>query len=305
MKTKAIIVALLASASFTAHAQQDPLASQYMFNELPLNPAYAGTRNDPNVTATFRKQWANLDGAPVTQTISYDQKLKQKMGLGIVLLNDKIGVTGQTDFYANYAYHLKLGNALNLSLGLRGGVSNYRANLTKLQVWDQGDATFSQNIVKKWLPNFGTGAFLYAEKFYGGISIPHMLNYDPSTFMHAKLSHVPMTERHYYIIGGAKYDINQKFSFDHSILFKVVPGAPAQLDINTIAYYKKMFGIGISYRTRDGIVALAQFCSKDKIKIGYAFDYSFSALANYTNGSHEIMLSYNFAKESSPASFSK
>src|ERR1051326_6999781 len=127
------IIWALTFASIDVFAQQDPMVSQYMFNGLYLSPAYAGVRKAPNITGSFRKQWTALDGAPVTQTLSYDQKLTPKMGAGLIIVNDKIGVTGQTDFYGDYAYHLKLAKEMSLSLGLRAGVSNYRANLTSLK----------------------------------------------------------------------------------------------------------------------------------------------------------------------------
>src|ERR1041384_1396501 len=131
------IIAALAFFANESFAQQDAMVSQYMFNGLYLSPAYAGVRNAPNITGSFRKQWTALDGAPVTQTLSADQKIAKQMGLGLIIVNDKIGVTGQTDFYGDYAYHLKFGKELNLSLGLRAGVSNYRANLTSLKTWDE------------------------------------------------------------------------------------------------------------------------------------------------------------------------
>lgn len=307
MKTfyKIFIATIFSGVAAESFAQQDALVSQYMFNQLYLSPAYAGVRKAPNFTGTFRKQWTSFEGAPVTQTFSTDMMLKEKMGLGLIICNDKIGVTGQTDFYANYAYHLKISDDLFLSLGLRGGVSNYRADLSKLVVWDEDDASFSRNIVGKWLPNFGGGAYLYSKKYFVGISLPHMLNYDPATFLHAELDRSPMLERHFYFTGGYEYKASETISMKHSLLFKYAPAAPAQLDINTMAYYKNMIGIGLSYRTRSGIVGLAEFVSKRNIRIGYSFDYSFSDLADYSSGSHEIMLSYDLIKGESAASFSK
>jgi type IX secretion system PorP/SprF family membrane protein len=305
MKTiyKITLIALLAGFGTESFAQQDALVSQYMFNQLFLSPAYAGVRNAPNFTGTFRKQWTSFDGAPVTQTLSYDQIIKKKMGIGLIVSNDKIGVSGQTDFYANYSYHLKLSSDLFLSLGLRGGASVYRADLTKLKVWDEDDASFSNNITGKWLPNFGTGVYLYSDKYYAGISLPHMLNYDPTTFLHANLDRAPMYERHFYLTTGYEYKASETITMKHSLLFKYVPAAPPQLDINAIAYYKSMIGVGISYRTRSGIVGLVEFAAKKSIKIGYSFDYSFSDLADYSSGSHEVMISYTIDKGESSAKF--
>ena len=286
-------------------AQQDPMITQYMFNGLYLNPAYAGVRNNPNVTGTFRKQWTGMDGAPVTQTLSYDRKIASKMGLGLIIINDKIGVTGQTDIYADYSYHLKLSEKMALSLGLRAGASNYRANLTALHVWDEGDQSFSQNIAGKWIPNFGTGAYLHGEKYYAGISIPRILSYDPAMFLHVQLDRSPLYERHYYLTGGYQFDLSEKFILKPSMLLKFVPAAPLQVDVNVVGYYKNTFGVGISYRSKNTMVALVEFNTKKRLKIGYSFDYSFGSLAKYTSGSHEIMIAYDMGKAPSEAKFAK
>lgn len=286
-------------------AQQDPMVSQYMFNGLYLSPAYAGVRKAPNVTGTFRKQWAALDGSPVTQSLSYDQKLSSTMGAGLIIVNDKIGVTGQTDFSGDYSYHLKLAEEMNLSFGLRAGVSNYRARITKLTVWDEGDESFSQDIKGKWIPNFGTGAYLHGQKYFAGISLPRMLNYDPATFLHIELDRAPLYQRHFYLTGGYEFTFKEKYTLKPSMLFKYVHAAPAQVDLNVMGYYKSMFGAGLSFRTKNAIVGLLEFNSQKKYRIGYSFDYSFSALSKYSSGSHEIMVSYDLDKGIGNPSFTE
>lgn len=305
---KIYILSIIAALAFTANhgfAQQDAMVSQYMFNGLYLSPAYAGVRKAPNITGSFRKQWTALDGAPVTQTLSADQKIAKQMGLGLIIVNDKIGVTGQTDFYGDYAYHLKFGKEVNLSLGLRAGVSNYRANLKELTVWDEGDASFSNNIVGKWIPNFGTGAYLHGEKYFAGISLPRMLNYDPATFLHVELDRAPLYQRHFYLTGGYEFTFKEKYSVKPSLFFKYVHNAPGQVDINVLGYYKKMFGVGFSFRTKEAIVGLLEFSTMKKFKIGYAFDYTFSDLRKYASGTHEIFLSFDLEKGITKASFAE
>lgn len=299
MKTRILIpiIAALVLACDGVYAQQDPLVSQYMFNGLYLSPAYAGLRKAPNFTAAYRKQWVNLPGAPVTQTLSYDQRIGDKMGVGLILVNDKIGVTGQTDFFGDYSYRVKLSSELDLSFGLRAGASLYRSDLNSLQVWDEGDESFTSDIVGKWIPNFGTGAMLSGEKYYAGISIPRILSYDPAAFLHVELDRSPLYERHYYLTGGYEFAFGEKYVLKPSLLFKYVQAAPAQLDINAVVYYKKMMGLGLSYRTKDAMVILLELQTKKRFKIGYSFDYSFSDLSRYASGSHEIVVSFDLEKE--------
>src|ERR1051326_6999436 len=299
------IIWALTFASIDVFAQQDPMVSQYMFNGLYLSPAYAGVRKAPNITGTFRKQWTALDGAPVTQTLSYDQKLGSKMGAGLILVNDKIGVTGTTDIYADYSYHLKLAKDMQLSLGLMAGASNYRADLTKLKIWDTDDQNFSSNIVGKWIPNFGFGSYLKGEKYFAGISIPKILSYDPAAFLHVNMDKSPLYERHYYLTGGYEIAVKEKYTIQPSLLFKYVPNAPMQVDVNVLGFYKNMFGIGLSYRSKNAMVALLELKTQKRFTIGYSFDYIFSNLSKYSSGSHEIMIAYDLEKGIASARFGK
>ncbi len=282
--------------SIESFSQQDAMVSQYMFNGMFLNPAYAGVRKSPNITAVYRKQWVRFTGAPETELLSYDQKFINKVGLGLSLSNDNIGVTGQTDIYANYSYHLELGQKHHIAFGLLGGVSNYRAKLTNLVVWDKDDEIYSRDIIGKWIPNFGSGVYYYTEKLYAGISVPRILSYNPSTFLHVEMNRSPQYERHYYLNGGYIIKANKDILVKPSLLVKYIADAPIQGDVNVNAYYRNIFGVGFSYRTKQGIVALLEFNTKQRIKIGYAFDYSFNKLGNYSDGTHEIMISYDFEK---------
>lgn len=306
MKKKLKLPALLTTLllSLRAFAQQDPMVSQYMFNGLFLNPAYAGVRSEPNITGVYRKQWVKFDGAPRTALLSYDQKVKnKKMGLGMIISNDEIGVTGQTDFIANYSYHLKLNDEKQISFGLSGGISNYRADLTKLTVWDTDDKNFTTDITGKWFPNFGTGVYFKDRKFYAGISVPRILSYAPSTNFHVEIDRAPNYERHAYLTSGYFINVSENITMKPSFLIKYVKDAPVQGDINLNTYYKNIFGIGVSYRTQNAFVAMAEFNTQKRIKIGYAFDYYFNELSKYSNGTHEIMLTYSFGKGKSMASF--
>jgi type IX secretion system PorP/SprF family membrane protein len=286
------IIMLLPSLMF---AQQDPLVSQYMFNGLYLNPAYAGSHDFYNVTSLCRKQWVNIDGAPATQILSVDGPLKNRnVGLGLLLSNDKIGVSKQTDFYGNYAYHINLGKETKLAMGLRAGGSYYRAKLTELTVWDGGDDVFSKDIKGEFLPNFGAGLYLHSPKMFVGLSAPHLLNYKPRTTFYIDKTNSPQLIRHYYLNAGYVFDGNQNVIFKPSILVKYLQNAPVQADFNLNVLFHKLIWLGASYRTSDSFVGILELQASKKIRIGYAYDHPINNLKKYTNGSHEIMFAYDF-----------
>ena len=169
-------------------AQQDVLVSQYMFNHLLLNPAYAGTKDYMMASLLYRKQWVNFDGAPVTQVGSVHGPIGlTNFGWGALISNDKIGVTNRTDAYANGAYHIKLKNDLNLSVGIRAGGGYYSIKNSDLKYWD-ADKVFQSDKVSKFLPNIGAGAYLYSTKYYVGLSAPTLISYDPQRAMSLSLA---------------------------------------------------------------------------------------------------------------------
>lgn len=292
---KLILIYITVLFSSLAFAQQDPMASQYMFNGLYLNPAYAGSHQYYNVTALYRKQWVNFDGAPTTQILSVDGPLKNKnVGLGLLMSNDKIGVSKQSDFYGNFAYQVPLSSDLKLAFGLRGGGSYYRAELTKLTVWDENDQVFQSDINGEFLPNFGAGTYLYSEKLYLGLSAPHLLNYKPRTTFYVNKTDAPQLIRHYYLNGGYVFDHNQNVIFKPSFLLKYVTNAPMQADFNLNVLFHRLIWVGASYRTSDSFVGLLEIQATKKLRFGYSYDYPFNKLKSYNNGSHEIMVAYDF-----------
>jgi type IX secretion system PorP/SprF family membrane protein len=286
-----LIMMLLPSVLF---AQQDAIVSQYMFNGLYLNPAYAGSHKYYNITSLCRRQWINLDGAPSTQLLSVDGPLKNRnVGIGLLFSNDKIGVSKQTDVYGNYAYHIDLGFA-RLAMGLRAGGSFYRAKLSELTVWDGGDQVFAQDINGQFLPNFGTGLYLYSNKMFAGLSAPHLINYKPRTTFYIGKSNAPQLIRHYYLNVGYVFDKNKNVILKPSVLVKYVENSPVQADFNLNVLFSRLLWVGASYRTKDSFVGIIEIQASRKLRIGYAYDHPINNLKRYTAGSHEIMAAYDF-----------
>lgn len=286
---------MLALFQMAALSQQDVMVSQYMFNGLFLNPAYAGSHKYVSSSLLHRTQWVNFAGAPRTALLAVDGELENKnMGLGLILSNDRIGATEQTDIYANYSYRLKLGKG-KLAFGLKGGVSNYVFKSNNLTVWDANDEVFA-NKRTVWLPKLGTGIYYYADKWYAGLSVPTLVSYDPNHNFSFDVNKNSFLRRHYYLNGGYIFTLNDMLKLKPSLLLKYEPSAPLQCDINMNLLYRNEFWIGASYRTGDAVTFMAEYQTNFRFRVGYAYDLTTSKLRNYSAGTHEIMIGYDFGK---------
>jgi len=275
----------------SAFAQQDPLFSQYRFDRLVINPAYAGSANSITGTLGYRQQFVGLDGAPVTQVFGiHSPILKKSMGIGLKVIHDKIGVTEQTSIAAIYAYHLRLARG-KLSFGLEGGLLNQSTDFPVLIKTDADDPLL-QNKESIMLPDAAFGVYYHTNKFFLGASMYHLLQGELN-YTGSPRTPIARLFNHSFLTGGYSIDAGENIQLEPSLLLKYVSGAPVQTDINMNITFKEMFTLGGGYRTSDAIVFLFKYSFKDRINIGYAYDYTISKLAPYNNGSHEIMLSYN------------
>lgn len=295
MKKIIASIALL-SLIVTSYAQQDMLVSKNVFNGLLLNPAYAGTHTYFSAGLLYRSQWTGFTGAPKTNLLEFDGPLaKENMGVGLTVSQDRIGVTQQTDFYGSYSYKVKVGPN-KLALGLRAGASNYRARLSTLTVWDNGDGAFVDDIKTYLIPKFGFGAYFYGEKFFAGLAIPTLIAYEKDYTFAVNVEKSSYVRKHYYINGGYVFTINeaQTLKLKPSVMIKYVPAAPVQVDISGSVIYKDMFTFGLGLRTGDAIVGMIEYRTSQRIRIGYAFDLTTSKLRTYSGGTHEIAIGYDF-----------
>jgi type IX secretion system PorP/SprF family membrane protein len=283
-----------------AWAQQDPMFSQYYFNPLTVNPAYAGTRDALSFTGLVRRQWMGISSAPVTEGFSvHSPDRARRNGFGLNVVNDRISYLGQTWLSGSYAYRIPMGD-YKLQLGISGVLYNYRINWNKAHLIDPTDqvpALYGRNL---WLPNAGFGAFFYGDKLYAGLSVPHLLvnsldNNRPGISLSSKDSDVAALKRHYFFMAGYVIDVDPDFKIKPSILLKQVYAAPLEADLNLNFYFGGKFGVGASYRTGDGIVGILEYQFSRQLRAGYAYDYPFTALRGFTSGSHELMISYDFS----------
>ena len=291
-----VIVLILASGSLCIYAQQAPMYTHYMNNTLSVNPAYAGSRDALTLTALHRSQWVGYKGAPVTQTLTMHTPLRNEhIGLGLTVLNDKIGPTNNTSLFADYAYIIKLTEKSKLAFGLSAGVNIYNANLSSLQLDEQTDPSFQYNINNHVTPNFGFGVYYSRDRFYTGISVPNLLQNSYLVVDQPGDNSIGKEQRHYFFIAGALLNITDNLAFKPTTLIKVTHGAPIQADLTASFIIMKKFLIGAMFRTGDSFGGLVGFDITDQFHLGYSYDWSFGLqTGKYNQGSHELVLRYDF-----------
>lgn len=297
-KLIAISIGILAASGL--FAQQEVMISHYMFNGLFLNPAYAGSHQYMSVTALHRSQWVGMDGAPSTQVFGFDMPfLDNSMGAGLSVINDRIGDTRQLEINANVAYHLQLdkNNKHRLAFGIKAGATNYSARLTDTKVWDNNDPVFTEDINNALIPRFGAGVYYYSDRVYAGISVPTIYAADQKIKINLDDLKNSYYTRHYYLNAGVVINAGQRFKIKPSMLVKVEEAAPVNVDINCNVLYNDLIWLGVSYRTGDAVVALLDVNITPQFRIGYAYDFTLSQLNKHSNGTHEVMLGYQFGKD--------
>lgn len=267
-------------------AQQDPLYAQYLLNPMVINPAYAGLNNNFNGSVAFRKQWAGFDGSPTTFNVNaHSSFLDNKMGAGILLVQDKLGITKNTEFQGAVSYKLQLSKDQVLSFGMQGGFINFRNNTNDLTLDDPNDPVFVQtaNIVK---PNVGAGVILKSEKYLFGLSVPRML---PSKISDGG-TEFQLYRQHFYLFGSYVFYLNERVRFKPSVLLRGVKGSPLSTDLNFNLILDGNYTIGALTRNFNTYGLLAQALISQKLKLGYIFEVPTgnSVGANYST--HEVFL---------------
>ena len=286
MKILLLSVSIVFAMFNTVMGQQQVMFTQYMFNGLALNPAYAGHDGALSITALTRHQWLGIDGAPNTQTLSIHTPIrKNKIAVGALVYRDQIGLTTETGLTASYAYRIEFGKG-NLSMGMQFGFSDYKNN--------QANAYQGSNVIQDPYanaqavkPNIGAGFFYSTERFYLGLSSPFLLNNKIET------ADDPVEQiRHVFATSGFVVDLNRYLKLKPSVLLKMVQGAPIEMDFSAMLLIEDRVWVGLSYRSFDSVDFLLELQLNSKFSLGYAYDYSVTDLNRVNSGSHEIMLNY-------------
>ncbi|RKS12916.1 type IX secretion system membrane protein PorP/SprF [Flavobacterium sp. 120] len=298
MKTKLILILLLLSG--TIRAQQDAQFTQYMYNTINVNPAYAGSRQSMNIFALHRTQWVGLDGAPVTNTASINTPLKNtNMGIGVSIINDKIGPSDESNLAVDFSYSINTSEEFKLSFGIKASANLLNINFDKLNQYDANDYSFENNVDDKFSPNIGVGLYWYSDKTYIGLSAPNLLetkHFDKYAGTGAN-SYIAKERINYYLTAGHVFDLNYNLKFKPALMTKLVQGAPLQVDISANFLFNEKFTLGAAYRWSAAVSALVGFQATDSWFIGYGYDLETTRLANYNSGSHEIFLRFELFKK--------
>ncbi|HEV7350572.1 type IX secretion system membrane protein PorP/SprF [Telluribacter sp.] len=311
-KWTVLVLLALGVGSTEVLAQQDKMYSQYMFNMMALNPAYAGSRDVLSTTGLYRNQWVNIDGAPKTMTFTLDAPVnKERVGLGLQIYNDQIGLQNETGAFASYAFRIKVGDRSTLALGLQAGAISFRWDLTEARLAPGGsvDPAFASNI-SKILPNFGTGIYLSNDRSYLGVSVPQLIVNNLSDYNSG--DNRAQQRRHAYMMAGFVVGLSNSLKLKPSLLVKYANGAPLGLDGNLNLWINDRLALGTSYRrnqfstlqnsaemfTSDAVVGMLEVQLTDQFRLGYAYDMMLNGLRqtnlSINSGSHEIMLRYEF-----------
>lgn len=275
-------------------AQQDPMYTQYMHNPLTVNPAYAGSTDMLSAMFLAREQWVGFDGAPKSRTLTMNVPVSRyNIGAGFAFINDELGPVKQNSFFGDIAYHLRFGERATLAMGIKGGFDMIQIDLMNLDLDQGNDDTFAQNFSEELIINFGVGLYYYTDRFYFGASIPRMLrnSYDNDGINTTSLGY---KERHYFVTTGALFDLNEYVKLKPSVLSKIVWNAPLSVDLSANFIFNDRLWLGAGYRIEDSMNFLVHYQLTDQLRVGYAFDLTESELRRYSNGTHEIMVGFDF-----------
>ncbi|MCS7072911.1 MAG: type IX secretion system membrane protein PorP/SprF [Bacteroidia bacterium] len=294
----AVIVYLFFAGEVLVYAQQESLFSQYMFNRLVINPAYAGTKDGLSLTALYRHQWTGFEGAPRTFTFSgHAPIMDRRSGIGGFVIADQYGANSAMAAGVNYAYRINFENS-SLAFGVQAAAVQFGVDGTKLTTRQSADRAIprsSETVIK---PDVGAGVFFNTGKFYTGLSISHLVEQDLG-FSTAATSQQAKLSRHYYATMGYDIYVSENFVISPSVFGRYTAGAPFQFDLNANFMLLDRFWVGASYRHEDAVIFLAGFHIIPQIRMGYSYDYTISNFRGYNSGTHEIMLSYDLRQAGS------
>jgi type IX secretion system PorP/SprF family membrane protein len=272
-------------------AQQYPVFTQYYFNELVINPAYAGSHVQLSLTAMYRNQWVNFPGAPQTFSFSGHTSLhKGKVGVGLLVNHDKIGSYNNENVYGYYSYKIRF-NKGTLSMGLQGGFNFLRVDFSKLDLVNLNDPSFAT--ANDFKPNFGAGLYYHQKNFFVGFSVPFLLNSSISGNVQDAIKQISEA-RYYFLRSGVIFPLNanQTIKVNPSILVRMQEGQPLSFDFNGALIFQDIVSAGVSRRSGDALISFVDLKLSDKFHFAYSYDLTSSEIRGFSNGSHEFMINY-------------
>jgi type IX secretion system PorP/SprF family membrane protein len=274
--------------------QLTPVTDQYVLNPLSINPAYAGNRGALNIAAFYRRQWVGISGAPVTASLILDAPfLDSKLGLGLMVINDKIGVTKQTRISSIYAFRIKMRDG-NLALGLGAGIITTNTIWSDLTVNDPGDEDFLISSRILVAPDFNFGVYYSKRNYFAGVSIPKLIDNNFDFNKNRYTLKLDPGQYNYLFNTGYLFTLSPKVGFLPSTLLSFSPGEKLLYDLNAYLIIVNRIWVGASYRNERSVACLLQLAVSNKIRVAYTYDFDFGKLGRFSNGSHEVMVRYEF-----------
>lgn len=290
-----LIVLVCVNLSFS---QQDPQYTQYMYNTQVVNPGYIGSKDALGVGLLYRTQWSGFDGAPNTGTLTFNSPLGElkRSALGLSIVSDEIGPSNETSVAIDYAYSLPLSEMSKLSFGVKAGINVFNIDYTKLNMYDNNDWQFSENIDNKLRPQIGMGVYFNTDRLYLGFSIPNFLNsehYNTGNIENANENAIAVDRLHYFFIAGYVFNLSDNVKFKPATMVKWVSGSPLQADISANFLFNEKFTLGAAYRWDAAASALAGFQISNQFFIGMGYDFQTTEIQKYSKGSYEIFLRFD------------
>lgn len=291
LNIKHIIISLLFLCGLgKSYGQQLPQFSQYMYNTIVVNPAYAGSKETINFMALHRSQWVGIKGAPVTQFASVHAPLTEKnLGGGISFVNDRLGYESSSYIYGDLSYTIRTSYSTLLSFGIKAGTSHYSLDDELLNDPEIIQDAFFNDKLSYWNFNVGAGIFLRGESWYFGFAVPRFKNHDNNRSPYYK----SLERVNYFVNGGVVHKVSPWLTVKPTVMVKMTNGAPVSVDATINALFGEGLWLGVTYRHKDALGAIGSFNITDELSIGYAYEYSTTPLAGYSFGSHELLLTYN------------
>ncbi len=302
MKKLICSIALLVAACVTLSAQQEAQYTQFMYNKMYLNPAYAGARGVPSLTAIYRNQWAGFEGAPQSMLASFNGPfLAKRVGVGATLSNMRVGL--QRDFQASlaYSYDMVAQEQMSLRIGLSGSLRSLGIAYNDAQPLQSGDQSIENQRTNDFYGNVGAGVYgTVLERYYFGVSVPRLYS-NAIGLSNANATSLAKEYQHFYGMAGAIIPLSEDINLMPAVLLKYVKNAPFDADINVNLDIRQKFTAGISYRlggdgSGDSVDLLALWQAAPQFAVGAAYDFTLSNIKDYSAGSFEVMLQYDLKK---------
>ncbi len=292
MKRLLPLLFLLLGSITLSFGQQDKMFTQYLNYPSGINPAYSGSRDALQLLGITRKQWVGIDGAPESSVVSINSPINIfNLGMGLTVASDKIGLENSTDIGVDISYKVQLYKETFLNFGVKTGFTTYKLDLQTSKRVDTNDQLLQSNLEDNWSPHFGVGVYLYSNKYFVGLSLPHLLQTELSGGEYT--TKLDRNKAHYYLMAGYLMEVSSVVKIKPSFLIKATQGARISYDISGMAILYDRLWLGASYRKEDALAVIVQYNLTSQFKVGYSYDIGIAKLSGRANGSHEISVSYD------------